>query len=124
MIICLVKFDDKIFVMADADNQCIQGFKTIKNGLRFFEDAYNENHARSYEASMSACVNYIYFQPSIVYVKSYDELKKKIVDEKDFKVYDLRCVAGFMVGISTRPTAKEYWEKGHKPKLIDIEQAN
>jgi hypothetical protein len=123
MIICLFKFDDKIYLLANEESKCIQGFKSVKAGLAYFEDAYHANHARSYEASMSACVNFIMFQPSIVQIKSYKELKEKIVDEKNFAVFELRNVAGWMVGISTRPEAEKYWEEGTVPALVEMKKS-
>lgn len=43
----------------------ICGWRTETEAVRHFEDGYNRYHARSYEASMSACINWMMINPKV-----------------------------------------------------------
>jgi len=122
MVVCLVQADDKIYLLANEEARCILSFNSVKDGLAYFEDAYNLRHVRSFESSISACLHHITFQPSIVTIQGYNELKEKIVDENNMMGIDLSHVSGFMTVLATRPTAREYWENGRKPGLAQIDK--
>lgn len=96
----------------------ISAFVSEKNGLDAYENMYMEWHNRSHEASMSACLGHMTFQPSIVKVSGVDEIKKIVGDEPH--IFDLRHVSGYMTGlkIPDPEVGKKYWDKGAKPKLI------
>ena len=93
----------------------VRGFQSVGEGLSYFETAYNRNHMRGFEGSMSALINGISFRPSIVTL-SMPELKA-IVEEK--RVHHIRNCSGRM---SLLPLVKEksdpIWEAGNKPHLI------
>jgi len=105
-----------VFIMADKDNS-IMSFESTQKALDFFETPYNDNHKRSYEASMSACIHYIFFQPIIITVKDIEEITNKIAAANP-KNYRMHHISGTMYGISTRSSALKYWEKGIRPELI------
>jgi hypothetical protein len=114
--IVLINTGKAIFIMATDDNY-IHAFKTQKEALNYFEDGYQTCHKRSYESSMSACINYIGFRPRVIFIPNLDFVKNHI-GEKVPRLMNLRSVAGFMKGITTCPEAKKYWEKGIEPRLI------
>lgn len=121
--IAMIKASDEYYIMAHANQASIQAFPTIEVGLKHFEDAYNESHDRSYEGSMSACINNMSFQPSIVGVpRGLDELAE-IVGSKEAGYIKLGNVSGSMYAVKAPAKGEEYWEKGHKPHLI-TEKAN
>jgi|ERR1700739_29243 len=92
----------------------IQGFETLKEGLRYFEDSYNRAHGRGYEASMSACINGIFFRPSILKL-SIPDLKKHL--EEGVKPVTVRNISGSMT-LLPMVDATALWESGSKPRLI------
>jgi hypothetical protein len=115
--ISIILSDGNYYITTDRKG-IISAFVSEKSGLDAYEKMYMEWHDRSHEASMSACLNHITFQPSIVKVSGVDEIKK-IVGE-DPHLFDLRNVSGFMTGlkISDIEIGKKYWDKGAKPQLI------
>ena len=117
MYIAIIKSGEKFFVMANRDDNSIAVFESVGDGLRSFEDAYNRNHRRGFEASMSACINYIQFQPSIVKVEGLEDVKKRICPDQP-RLARLNSIAGIMTVITTREGIEEIWEKGRKPQLI------
>lgn len=93
----------------------IHGFQTETDGIRYYEDGYNKAHAISYEGSMSACINYMFFRPSIVNMSL--EAIESMVDEQ--VVHTMRNVAGtchFLPLIHA--VADVRWNAGTKPRLI------
>jgi hypothetical protein len=114
--IVLVKSENKIWLLL-SDNKSIVSFHTPVEGTKWFEKAYQERHARSFEASMSACIHHLFFQPSIVEVPNIEFIDKNILSA-DRRVYRIGNVAGRMLVAETQPGAAEMWEKGSKPKLI------
>lgn len=118
--VSLIKVEDKVYLMLNRNKQ-IHGFKTEKEGLSFFEDGYNNCHKRSYESSMSACVNGMFFQPSIIKVEGLDDIRSFITDnEKDgINVKQISNISGsFIVILADTDLGKKKWEEGRKPKLI------
>jgi hypothetical protein len=100
---CIIKADKHIGLMMvrsqDVGVWNVQGFHSESEGLRYFESSYNRNHGRSYEASMSALLNGITFQPSIVSLP-------------------LEDVSGSMNLVMLKPEADKLWQQGKKPSLI------
>src|SRR3990167_4991100 len=105
----LIEADNKIWLMLTEGN-AIRAFKTQPEALAHFEDAYQGAHARGYEASMSACINYIHFQPSIIHA-SLEDVKRDIIAE-DAHAFSLRSVAGGIDAVNTQPKAREWFENG------------
>jgi hypothetical protein len=97
----------------------VHAFKTSEEATGFFEEAYNRKHNSGYEASMSACINFIQFQPKIIKINGMEDLKKIAADPP--KLVSIGGVAGWMTGITTSDLAKKLWEEGISPKLISKE---
>jgi hypothetical protein len=100
----------------------VRAFDNRQEALNYFENGYRRNHARGYEASMSACLNFISFQPK---VHAFDEpditslIAKGVIDLETFKAYSIRDVSGHMLGaLCTGQTAKEWHDSGTTPNLI------
>jgi len=96
----------------------IHGFETLAEGLHYFEDSYNRAHRRSYEASMSACINAISFRPSILRL-SIEEIQQYLEGEP--RGVHVRNVSGGMMLLPLKD-AEQLWESGVKPGLIDNQQ--
>lgn len=116
MYIALILSDNKVYILA-TNNYDVLGFTSLNKAISYFEDSYNSSHGRGYEASMSACLNYITFQPSIIEVENFEDIKNNIAAQEPKKV-QLSHVSGFMKAISTKDEAIEFWNKGKKPQLI------
>ncbi len=114
----LIEAENKIWLMLTDDN-AIRAFRTEREALAHFEDAYQGAHARGYEASMSACINWMYFQPSIIHA-SLEDVKHEII-AVDAHAFTLRSIAGSIDAANTQPKAREWFEKGMKPRLIHEE---
>ena len=116
MFIALILAEEKVYILANNDFDVI-GFSTLKKAKNYFENSYKSAHTRSYEGSMSACLNYITFQPSIIEIKDANDIKNNIANER-LETVRLSHVSGFMNAIKTRESARELWSSGIKPKLI------
>ena len=117
-IVALIKTDGKVYLMMDSGTpSTIIGFESISKGIHYFEDAYNDNHNRSYESSMSACINYIFFQPSIVVFKDGIEYIEKIL-EQPVKLWSTSNISGRILGLPLKKAFYTLWDEGDKPKLI------
>lgn len=115
--IALIKADNKIYIMASKESgHPITGFSSETEGVRYFEKSYNDYHRRGYTNSMSACINYITFQPSIIPFIDLEKLKDVVVDPP--VAVQLGNVSGYMIGIPLREGMEKLWEKGVKPQLI------
>jgi hypothetical protein len=115
--IAVMKTVEGYFVKVGKQDYAIIVFESARKGLDHFESAYNRNHARGYEASMSACINNIQYQPSIVAVSDLDDIKKRICPDEP-KLVKLCGVSGFLTAITTREGIDKIWEEGVKPNLI------
>lgn len=119
--VSIVQADRKFYLVASKNEQdqwAVKGFKTLNEGLQYYEKGYEEFHNRSYESSMSACINWMMFQPAIVEL-SLEEMH--VIVEKPIHVVFLRNIAGHMNGIPLLPEAETIWERGRKPELINDE---
>ncbi len=113
--IALIKSDEKVYIMIG--DKAVMAFKTKREGLDFFESAYNNGHNRGYESSMSACLNWMSYNPSIVKISNQEELKHLATNPPE--AVALSSISGFMTGFKTREeVGGKYWESGVKPKLI------
>lgn len=113
---CIVKTGDHIGLLLVKDEGLwqVQGFKSEMDGIRYFEDSYNRFHRRGYEASMSALINSITFQPSIVQTPL-EEIEPYMIEKRATTV---RNVSGSMTIILLKPEAEKLWAQGAKPNLI------
>jgi hypothetical protein len=116
--IALIKADNEIYIMVSDKN--VQAFETLKKAIGFFENTYKEKHLGNYESSISACINWLQYNPSIIKVANQEELTS-IATNPPVDV-QLRSVSGAMVGFKTRKDVSEnLWDKGIKPDLIKNE---
>jgi len=117
MYIILIESEKKYYILVNNEDYSVLGFNTEKEGIEYFEKAYKSCHSCSYEGSMSACLNFLTFRPSIIKIKDVEDIRDNIAVEKPRKV-TLSHVSGSMDVITTREKAKELWESGKKPRLI------
>ena len=119
--VVLVKTGDDYYVQIDDDEKVV-GFDSVGQGVASLENAYNRNHGRGYEGSMSACINYIFFNRAVVGLKSVADLRKKLlpdVPDAELERASLGHVSGFMSGIKAdREKAAKVWETAAHPRLI------
>jgi len=118
--IALVKTAKGIFIVLDDSNEAILGFVDQADGLRYYEDAYHRAHGRSYEGSMSACINWMAYQPSIVELTD-EEISGLLERDEEGHTYacSLWHTSGGMTGVKCNDSAEAVWERGAKPKLWD-----
>lgn len=115
--VCIVKAGDVsgVMLLKDETGYNVHGFKSEAEGLRYFEDSYNRAHSRGYEASMSACINSITFQPSIVPLS----LEEITANASEMKAVTVHNVSGRMTLLPlVAEAADRFWESGSKPRLI------
>lgn len=114
----LIDTSGGIFIYCDDDHH-ICAAKTEGEAIEWFEKTYKRKHQQSFEGSMSACINWMQFQPSIVHM-SLSDIKKDLIDESKVEPVSMNSVSGFMKGIKVTFTknGKKYWDKGTKPQLI------
>jgi len=107
---------EQIWLLANEDGS-VCGFNSAPEGANYYEDVYRRNHSRGFEASMSACLNFIAFEPSIVSLPM-EELKELV--KMPCTLHKLSHVSGFVSAIPTIKTKSlKYWKKGYHPRLID-----
>lgn len=112
--ISIFKTEAGYFVPCSETGQ-INARRTIREKVAELEEMYENKHRQSYVGSMSACVAYIQFQPSVVRLSPEDIIKaipKKMAvmvsgENMGFTAVQLDPVEGALL-----------WERGVKPKLI------
>jgi len=106
------------FVQLNND-KVVAAFDSVEQGLASMEAEYNRHHRRSYEGSMSACINYLSFQRALVACENVEDLKKKLLPHGEPNLVELSHVSGFMFAIrADTKKAKAIWDKAAKPALI------
>ena len=120
--VALLKHGKKVFLLMQKDGASgkflIQGFKNITDGIRYFEDGYRQAHSRSYEGSMSACINAITFQFRVVEFKDLEELKAKLLDMDNLNLLEVSNVSGYYTVVPCSKSALEVYDKAITPRLI------
>ena len=119
--IALLHTPEGVFLMTakDGDTYNVLGFDSVQKGLDFFTNGYNRFHDRGYEASMSACVNFISFQPKVVGFEDFDALMDELVDKSSLTLVRIGNIAGSYEVIPCKPEAvRVYEERGVTPQLI------
>lgn len=114
--ITLFKFQNQIYAACDEQGR-ISACEDKQVVLDSFEKPYMANHGRGYEASMSACYHFIFFQPKVVFIQGMQSLQDVIV--QPFSIATCRTVAGVMVGATCAgPGSEALYESGTTPRLI------
>lgn len=104
-----------LLAVKDGTGWAIRGFTSESNGLEYFQSSYNRAHRLSYEASMSACLNAIYFRPSIIQL-TIAEIQPMI---SALNVVSWRNVSGHVDVIPLiADQAQTFWKRGKVPSLI------
>lgn len=112
----IVEVDKKFILMTDKDG-VVSGFESERQGCESFERAYDRGHSRGYEGSMSACLHFVFYQPSIVYFANTEAVKKIL--KEPIVLISSWSAAGSMYGLQCKvKETKAIWNKGTKPKLI------
>ena len=112
----IMKADNKYYLYANKPG-IVSAFNTEREALNYFERAYNRGHDRSFEGSMSACINWMSFQPSVISVNSDEELYS-FFGGKQARFMDIRHVSGGFCGAIPAMDLTEMFENGIKPSLI------
>lgn len=121
--VALLQNKGQVYLMMDdsAKPYTIAGWKTAAEAAMFFTKGYMQNHSRGYEASMSACIHHITFQPRVVDI-TLAEIKEKLMTPEDIahpRVFRAGNVSGtYMVLPCNASTAKKVYEDAFEPCLI------
>lgn len=135
--VVFIRADDRYWLLAqnhseDEGRSSVCAFPSEKAATDHFEAAYNRNHDRGYEASMSACINYMTYQPSVVgpIDDSWRFVSKKparswafnelISTNGKMHTHQLSHVSGFVLAhlCDNQELVAELWSAGKKPALI------
>ena len=101
-----------------SSNGDLIGFKTLEEGLNRYTNAYQRHHMRSYEGSMSACINSIQFQRKLVLFKSMDAVKA-VLNKPPYRLTSFSGVSGSAYGIYVREDKVKALEaRGKTPALV------
>jgi len=107
--------DDQYYILLSNDSpHTIVGFKSVQEGISYFTRTYNRSHARGYEPSMSACINFIEFRPRIVEFESFDHLKENV----EAHLFTLNHISGHYWVIPVITNGEELYNSGAVPPLI------
>jgi hypothetical protein len=110
-------------VLLSDEKGTISLFKSQKEGLICFESNYKARHQLGYEASISAAINFIQFNPTIIGFKNTDELEAALLPNfknKGAEVLTLQSISGSITGVQLERTEalEELLNNGKKPRLI------
>jgi len=112
--VALVQSEGKTYLLLnDTSPFSIRGFATQREGLAYFERAYDLAPSEA-----SACLHFIQFTPAIIGVPNLEFIKNKIINPKDLKPYSLFGEAGCLMVANTRAGAEKLWESGKIPVLV------
>jgi len=109
--------DIKLLMTREEDTYVIHGWKTKAAALAYFTDSYNRNHNRGYEASMSACWNFIEFGPRVFKIPSIEFIKTQVITDEP-RLESIRGLSGSYMVLACRPEAKAVYDKATTPTLI------
>lgn len=99
---------------------CVCGYETLKKAQESWSTTYNRKHAQNYEGSMSACIHFIMFQPSIHELRDMEELNELIKNVDGMaEPVSLSCVAGSVMAFPGTDAAMKAWESGVSAELIN-----
>lgn len=143
--VAILSTGDNFWLMLSRESDksfAILGWEDVNRGLYYFQEGYRQKHRQSYEGSMSACINFIQFQPRIVEFADMADLEARLLPTKlpDAPTADqavaallatphadavnrrpcrLSSISGFYDVLPLVPDiARPLWEKGVSPALI------
>jgi hypothetical protein len=94
----------------------VRGWKNVEDALEHWEGAYRRAHNRGHIGSMTACLHFIMFHPSVVEL-TLEEITPLIPKER--RVVSLSTDTGSIDAVILNDKAAAFWEKGSKPALIE-----
>jgi hypothetical protein len=101
----------------------IQAWQSLKDAKNYFELGYNNSHARNYESSMSACPNFIQFNPRIAEFNSLVDMITKLGLKNNTKPLRFRSASGSYDVMKLDETlAKPVYETAIEPALISYDE--
>lgn len=108
------------YLMAEKDGAVV--VTQVKSvAIDGIEESYNRAHNRGYEASMSACIHFLFFNPVIVPIPDAIEEVKSLIDF-EAGLFSLGHISGYYHGWKLKPEAvTELLKKEIKPRLISEE---
>lgn len=122
---CIVNFtedsEERYILLQDSDDRSICAWDSKADALDYWENGYKKAHARSYEGSMSACVNYIFFRPSIIEIdgEPNSEALVHFGVTPNSDCIEISNISGRIMEVVLDPKlGKKLWENGTRPKLI------
>lgn len=107
-------------ILLGANDEGIHARESLEERIKDLESEYNRFHRRSYEGSMSATLNWMQFQPSVVGFKDVDAIRRFLGDEP-YHLVTASSVCGRITGIVCPPGSINMWKNGAKPRLISEE---
>ena len=120
--LALIRASDKYYVLAEKQG-VISAFTTLDNGLKYFENSYNRAHDRGYESSMSACMNFMAYSPSIVMIESEEKFLSLFDNQKTAQFVHMSYIAGHMdCAIINQEIGESLFNSGRVPSLITPKQ--
>lgn len=109
----LLNHEDKVFT--------IRGWKSVNEALSYFELAFERAHNRGYEPSMSACINFIQFQPRVVTFAGLQDMIQKLGLTPNEKPYRLHSISGSYDVLPLKAElAAVVYETGKTPDLRGV----
>jgi len=116
-IIALIKVQEDVFIILNKDFS-VAGFSSIEEGCQKFTAAYDINHERGHQASMSALIHNMQFQPRIVEIAD-DDLEKTV--DLPTKISRLSAASGSYLGVKIKPEWHKLYDEGTSPDLMTVE---
>lgn len=117
---CIIffKFEEHIYVLVNED-KTICGFQSFEAAMTAISTPYHQNHRRSYEASMSACYHFIFFQPRVGRA-TVEELRGDVIVPETARLYRCSTIAGTLMGVRCEgPGAQKAYESATPAELVE-----
>lgn len=114
--------NDSIYLMANDEESpvTILGFHNKQEALDYFEKAYHQRTSQgTYEQSMSACINFIFFTPKVIEFDTLEDLVALI--KTPVNCSRLSHVSGFFTGFECNAKGRELYasDKATTASLVD-----
>jgi hypothetical protein len=110
----------RAWVMLNRDKS-VAGWASEQEAHAYFTRGYNASHRRSYEASMSACIHAIEFDPRVHVFADEAAFKARLAEIAPFPypVESVSSISGHYLGIRLQPEAGiAFHQQGRTPDLI------
>lgn len=118
--VTLVYSNNLWYFLLDESTYSFIGGKDLLELIKPLEKMYMEYHLRDYTSSMSATLNYIYYQYAVIKIKE-KEIKNLL---EDTQIWKLSNVAGRIIGVKLKQEKYEIMNQKAEPKLISYKNKN